>query len=237
MKMTCTDQFSVSLCVYEKDDPRFFKTAIDSIIHQTRPPDEIVLVVDGPVGEALAGVIEEYEKLDLFRVVRLKKNSGHGNARRTGLEQCRFPLIALMDADDISRPDRFEKQLAVFQADSTIDIVGGNIAEFYESPAQPTGYRIVQEQDAAIKEYMKKRCPMNQVTVMFRRAAVEQAGGYIDWFCNEDYYLWIRMALHGARFANVRTVLVDVRMDKAAISRRGGYKYFRSEAGIQTYLY
>ena len=72
---------------------------------------------------------------------------------------------------------------------------------------------------------------------MFRRKAVMDAGGYIDWFCEEDYYLWIRMALNNASFANLSDDLVNVRVGKEMYARRGGMKYFKSEARLQKYMY
>lgn len=228
--------FSVSMCVYGKDDPTFFDMAVESIVRQTVPPDEIVLTVDGPIPACIQAVIEKYRKelrTISFQVIYLERNAGHGEARRVGFEHCTCELIALMDADDLSVPERFQKQLACFAADPELDIVSGIIQEFVDTPENAVGKRIVPQSDGEIKEYMKRRCPMNQVAVMFRKRAVEQAGGYLDWYCDEDYYLWIRMALAGKKFANVPDVLVNVRVGKEMYSRRGGWKYFRSEAKLQ----
>lgn len=228
--------FSVSMCVYGKDDPTFFDMAVESIVQQTVPPNEIVLTVDGPIPECIQTVIEKYrEKMTMisFQVIYLERNMGHGEARRVSFEHCTHELIALMDADDLSVPNRFQKQLACFAADPELDIVSGIIQEFVDTPENTAGKRIVPQSDGEIKEYMKRRCPMNQVAVMFRKRAVEQAGGYLDWYCDEDYYLWIRMALAGKKFANVPDVLVNVRVGKEMYSRRGGWKYFRSEAKLQ----
>lgn len=230
------ERFSVSMCVYGGDNPQWFTSAVESILHQTVPPSEVVLVVDGPVPEELDIVIRKYEENLLFHVIRLPENQGHGNARRTGLAACRYPLVAIMDADDISVPQRFEKQLSAFAANPRLDIVGGNIAEFVGTPENVVGKRIVPETDSAIKQYMKTRCPMNLVTVMFRKASVEQVGGFMDWYCEEDYYLWLRMAQAGMRFANVPDILVQVRVGEDMYRRRGGWKYFRSEARLQTYM-
>ena len=71
---------------------------------------------------------------------------------------------------------------------------------------------------------------------MYKKTAVEAAGGYQDWFWNEDYYLWIRMWLNGAVFGNTGTVLVDVRVGKEMYQRRGGWKYFKSEAKLQRFM-
>lgn len=229
-------KFSVSMCVYGKDNPEHFRTAMDSVLNQTAAPDEVVLVVDGPVPEQLDAAIAEYERNPIFRIVRLEQNRGHGEARRIGLQHCSHELVALMDADDISASDRFEKQLRIFCKHPEITVVGGNITEFIDVPENTVGARVVSLEDAAIKEDMKKRCPMNQVTVMFRKSNVERVGGFIDWFCEEDYYLWIRLYLDGAKFANIPDYLVNVRVGKEMYQRRGGWKYFSSEAKLQKYM-
>lgn len=226
-------KFSVAMCVYGKDNPEHFKTAVESIINQTAKPDEIVLVVDGPVPEELNAEIEAFSKLDFFKVFRFGENKGHGEARRFGLEKCTNELVAIMDADDISVPNRFELQLKIFEDNSEIDIVGGNITEFVGKPENIVGSRIVPERDAEIKKYLKKRCPFNQMTVMFRKTMYEAAGGYIDWYCDEDYYLWIRMMQNGAMFANTGKISVNVRVGADMYRRRGGLKYFKSEKRLQ----
>lgn len=230
------EKFSVSMCVYDGDNPQWFHTAVDSILNQTAKPNEVVLVVDGPVPEDMDRIIREYEAKTMFRVVRLEKNVGHGEARRVGLAECTNELVAIMDADDISAPNRFEKQLAVFAKNPDIAIVGGNITEFAGAPENVVGKRVVPEDDEGIKRYMKIRCPMNLVTVMFKKTSVEAAGGFIDWFCEEDYYLWLRMAQKDMQFANVSDILVNVRVGKEMYQRRGGFKYFASEAKLQKYM-
>lgn len=228
--------FSVAICVYGGDNPEHFKLAVDSVLHQTVKPNEIVLVVDGPVPPSLESVIAEYEQLSCLRTIRLAENQGHGVARRTSLQNCSHEIVALMDADDISVPTRFEKQLAVLSDDPSLSIVGGNITEFVGFEDHIIGSRNVPNEDAAIKKYLKTRCPMNQVTVMFRKEDVDKVGGYLDWYCEEDYYLWIRMCLAGMKFANIPEVLVNVRVGEEMYQRRGGLKYFRSERRLQKYM-
>lgn len=233
--------FSVSMCVYGGDNPEWFDTALRSVIDQTVKPDEIVLVIDGPIPNGIQAVIDKYTSICngggvRFIVVKLERNSGHGTARRIGLENCKNEIIALMDADDISISNRFEKQLSYFMQNPVLSIVGSNIQEFIGSLENCTGKRIVPENDFEIKRYMKKRCPMNQMTVMFRKEAVQTVGGYLDWYCDEDYYLWIRLALAGKQFANLSEILVNVRIGEEMYSRRGGWKYFKSEAKLQNYM-
>lgn len=231
-------KFSVLLCVYYKDNCDHFKAALESVVSQTLIPNELVIVCDGKLTTALDKIINEYEKKYKFiKVCRIKKNSGHGNARRLGIDTCSNNLIALMDADDISVKDRFEKQIKIFEKYPDISVVGGYIYEFIDSVENIIGSRELPEKDKQIKEYMKKRCPMNQVTVMFKKDAVISSGNYIDWYCEEDYYLWIRMAEHNYRFYNIQENLVYVRVGNEMYSRRGGIKYYKSEKRVQKYMY
>ena len=140
--------FSVSMCVYSGDDPVHFDAALNSVVEQTVQPDEIVLTVDGPIPDTIEAVIEKYRvrlfhSEICFQVVYLKKNMGHGEARRICIDHCSCDLIALMDADDLSIPERFEKQLAYFMQNPSVSIVGGNIQDAGElrGQARCTGNR------------------------------------------------------------------------------------------------
>ncbi|HEL1996358.1 glycosyltransferase [Streptococcus suis] len=228
--------FSVSMCVYGKDNPEWFNTAVESILNQSVRPSEVILVVDGPVPVEIDAVINKYATNHIFKIIRFHENQGHGNARRAGLKACTNEIVAIMDADDISIYDRFEKQLAVFQSHPELDVVGGNITEFVGNEANVVGRRIVPCEDTEIKNYLKKRCPMNLVTVMFKKSSIDNAGGFVDWYCEEDYYLWVRMALMNMKFANVPDNLVNVRVGDDMYNRRGGKKYFKSEVKLQKYM-
>lgn len=169
----------------------------------------------------------------IFKPIYLPENKGLGNALRVALENCTHSLVARMDSDDVSAENRFFWQLERFMTNPDADIVGGNITEFIGDEASVTGTRVVPEHDAEIKADMKKRCAMNHVSVMYKKEAVDNAGGYLDWPWNEDYYLWIRMMENGAVFENVPENLVNVRVGAEMSARRGGWKYFESEKGIQ----
>lgn len=227
--------FSIAMSVYHKDNATFFDQALQSITEQqTIIPSEIVLVCDGPLNSELDAVIDTYQKrYPIFNIIRLPQNKGLGNALKLAVENASYELIARMDSDDVSVADRFEQQLAFFSEHPEIDIVGGDITEFIGEEENIVGKRIVPRTDSEIKEYMKKRAAFNHVSVMYKKTAVQAAGGYQDWFWNEDYYLWIRMQLNNAVFANTGTVLVNVRVGEEMYQRRGGKKYFKSEYGLQ----
>ncbi len=226
--------FSVAISVYKNDNPIYFDRALESITdQQTIKPNEIVLVVDGPIPEETNQVIEKYSENYNLKVIRLENNGGLGNALRIATENCSNELIARMDSDDVAVRDRFEQQLQFMNNNPDVDILGGNISEFIDDEANIVSYRVLPTTDAQLKKYLKKRCPFNHMTVMFKKTSIMNAGGYLDMHYNEDYYLWIRAFLKHSVFSNVGTSLVNVRIGKDMFSRRGGFKYFKSEKKLQ----
>ena len=232
-------KFSVLMSVYRNDKPEFVMRAVDSItILQTLKPDEIIIIVDGPVPILLEKLIKTYDSSSdfNFNIKWLPENKGLGNALRIGMEIASYNIVARMDSDDVSVPDRFEKQIAYMEAHPECDVVGGQMSEFIDIENNIVGNRSVPCINQDIRQYLKARCPLNHVTVMMRKEAVLKVGNYQDWHYNEDYYLWIRMALEGCRFANLSNTLVNVRVGKEMYARRGGWKYFKSEEGLQGYM-
>lgn len=230
--------FTVCMAVYRNDKPDYFLTALHSIYKQTVCPTEIILVVDGPVptilNESINTLIAE---IPILKIIRLKENKGHAFARQTGLDAATNNLVAMMDSDDISVYERFEKQLKAFEEHPDVSVVGGIINEFIRNPENIVGKRQVPEYDDHIKSYMKSRCPMNMTTVMLRKDNIMKVGGFQDWYCEEDYYLWIRLALSGYKFYNIQENLVNVRVGDKMYQRRGGIRYFKSEIRLQKYMW
>lgn len=231
-------KYSVLMSLYLKEQPQYLQAAIQSMIDQSYQPNEIVIVKDGLVTKELEEVLDRYCDLypRLFRIIGYEKNRGLGYALQYGLAYCQNELIARMDTDDIALYDRCKQQVELFDRDSALDIVGGDIEEFVENINNKVSKRVVPRLDHEIKEYMKYRCPFNHMSVMFKKSAVIKAGGYLDWFWNEDYYLWLRMLQINCKMANTGTILVNVRVGKDMYKRRGGSKYFVSEFKIQKYM-
>lgn len=230
--------FSVCMAVYHGDKPTDLVTAVESIYQQqTLKPNEIILVVDGPVPAEMNRAIDKLKhNIGCMKVARFAENRGHAAARQAGIEAASNDVIALMDADDISLPNRFEKQIAFIETHPGIAVLGGQITEFVNSTSNVVGRRKVPLSHKEILAYIKKRCPFNQMTVILSRTQVLNAGGYQDWYCDEDYYLWTRMALEDCQFANLPDTLVNVRVGKEMYQRRGGWRYFKSEAKLQRYM-
>ena len=227
------------MSVYKNDNPEFFKLAVESAtIKQSFPPSEVVLVVDGPIPDSIDKVIAELQaELPMpMNVIRLKENVGHARSRQTGLKATHFPIIAIMDSDDVCNPERFAKQIDYIEHHPDVDVVGTQITEFVDTEDNIVGTRICPLNDKDIKAYLKARCPMNLVSVMFKKESVLEVGGFIDWYCEEDYYLWIRLVEKNYKFGNVDENLVNVRVGKEMYGRRGSWRYFKSEARLQGYM-
>ena len=226
---------SVVLPTYSGDCPAALSTAIDSVLRQSRPPDELLIVKDGPLSEQLETVVNNCEKdhPDVIETLQFPENRGLGEALRAGVETASHDLIARHDADDISVLSRFERQMSFLQDSPEVDIVGGYIEEFDEQMSEPLSVREVPTTHREIQRMAKFRCPMNHVTVMFRRQSVIDAGNYRSADPMEDYDLWVRMLLNGAKFANIPAVLTHVRAGDNMYSRRGGLDYAAEEIRLQ----
>ena len=228
------EQFSVLLPIWAGDRPDFLAAAFESTVDgQTRPPDQVVVVQDGPVGEQLAKRVAELAGASRVPVdvLVLERNIGLGPALDAGLAACRHPIVARMDADDISVAHRFAVQLPVIE--SGVDIVGSGLAEITDDPEQVVGTRTPPIEPADIRERARFAVPFNHPTVVYRRDLVLAVGGYTDFARMEDYLLWAKLILAGARVANVAEPLVKYRVGAGAYARRGGLEQLRTELEVQ----
>lgn len=215
--------------IYGKDNPEDAAAALETVAQQTRLPDELVIVEDGPLPEALRSVIEmQSARLPMQRVV-LERNCGLGIALARGLEACRFEFVARMDADDLARADRFERQLALLQARPNVVLVGSAVEEFRQVPGDLGRLRRPPTSDAQLRRRARTRNPFNHMSVMFRRQAIMDAGNYQHRSGFEDYDLWLRVLMGPGKVANLDQVLVDVRVGNGMIERRHGWSYLRRE--------
>ena len=220
------NKYSVLMSVYYKEKPEYLQQSIESILNQTVPTDDFVLVCDGPLTQELDSVVAQYPSL---HVIRLKENGGLGKALNEGMKHCQHDLIARMDSDDISRLDRCERELMVFAEHPEVDIVSGTIEEFVTSPDEVYSRRVLPETSEEIVEFAKKRNPFNHPAVMYRKSAVESAGGYKDFYLLEDYFLWVRMISSGSKCGNLEDIVVDVRTGNGMYRRRSNIRYLDSQ--------
>ena len=231
-------EYSVLMSVYYKEKPDNLRQSMESIFAQTMPTNDFVLVCDGPLGDDLNAVIDEMmeKHSDVLQVIRLEKNMGLGNALNTGMKHCRNELVARMDSDDISYPNRCERQIQVFKGMPEGSIVSGTVEEFSGTPEKVDARRVLPESHEEILSFAKKRNPFNHPCVMYKKSAVEAAGGYQDFYLLEDYYLWIRMLLNGAKGYNIQEPLLWMRAGSEMYKRRAGWKYAKSQMLLFKYM-
>ena len=218
------------MSVYIKETKENFKECMDSLLAQTAMPTEIVVVKDGPISQALEASLREYQRdyPNVIRVVGYEENRGLGYALAYGVKACKYELIARMDTDDIARNDRFEKQLAEFEADEELMICGSHIVEFVKDKAVVKDRRCVPLEDQEIRRKGRLRDPFNHMTVMLRKSMVLKAGNYESCLFMEDSVLWAKMLqLPSGRVKNTDDYLVYVRADENMIKRRGGLWYLK----------
>jgi len=224
------EKYSVLMSIYYKEKKEPLMYSIESMLNQTVFPDEIVLVEDGPLTDELYEVIDYFDKkyVGLFKIVKLEKNVGLGLALQRGILECRNELIARMDSDDYSVPDRMEKQLKKYHDEPDLGMIGTNVDEFIETIDNVVCHVILPEKQDKIYKFSKRRCPMRHPTLLYKKSEVLKAGNYRNFYLFEDYDLYVRMLRSGCKCYNIQEPLVYVRTDKEFYKRRGGIKYVKT---------
>ena len=200
-----TPQVSVVLTVFNQD--RYCRAAIDSVLLQTLADFELIVVDDGSTDDS-AAVVDACAALDPRIQVIHTENRGVAPARNLGITRARANLIACLDGDDVSRPQRLEKQVRFLNRHPEVGVVGGamNLVDAdgthirrIDYPAQP---------DAAV---ILQGNPIGFSTAMMRRALAVRVGGFRS-ICSDaaDYDMWLRISEHAA-LANLNETLVDYR--------------------------
>ena len=224
--------FSVLLSLYHKENPVALEQCFHSIwIDQTIQPAEIVLVLDGPVGEQLSQCVDKWQHTigETLKVIPLSQNIGLGKALNKGLEHCSNEWIFRMDTDDICKADRFEKQIQFIQSNPDVVLFGGQILEFDQEPNDSTVIKSVPTTHAEIKKFAQKRCPFNHMTVAYKKSVITELGGYQHHLFMEDYNLWLRVIGQGYEVANLPDVILYARVGNGMHARRKGVEYIKSE--------
>lgn len=229
------DKFSVLISVYVNDSHKHFDRAIESIwFDQLLRPNEVILIVDGPVGRGTTNKLLKWKKIlgDKLKVLRNKNNEGLAVSLNTGLRHCSNELIMRMDADDISMPERFRDQVKFMVSNPSVSVLSSDIILFDDE-----GYsslRSLPRTNAEIRNYAKFRNPIHHPCVCFRKSVIMKFGGYPLFRTSQDYALWSRLLVEDVRFSNSPNVHLRMRGGSNLIKRRG-LKYFRGELKILKY--
>jgi glycosyltransferase involved in cell wall biosynthesis len=230
-------RLSVLIPVHAGADAGHFARALESVVDQTLPPDEVLVVEDGPLRPAQTDVLESFgaSHPGLLRRIAFPVNRGPGAAAAAGILEARNDVVARLDSDDIALPRRFEAQMRHLQQNGH-DVVGTSMLEFEGDESNVVGERRLPATHEEIARYARTRSPINHPTVMLRRDAVLAAGNYVEIGLVEDYDLWVRMLASGARMSNMDEPLVLFRCSPAMFARRGGLKHLRAEWLLQRRL-
>lgn len=234
--------FSLLMAVYHGDTPSQVRRAIRSnTSEQTLPPTQVVIVRDGPVPDGMQRLLDSLPaKLAAISgimdvdVVELERNRGLAHALNVGLSRCTHELVARADSDDISRPDRFATMIPLLASHPELGIVGSAIQEFEGDESRTGQIRTLPAGGEELARYARMQSPLHHPSVVFRRTAVLDAGGYPEHAGRfEDYLLWERLLMRGVGMRNLPEPLVLYRVDSGAYRRRGGCEMFREELRLQ----
>ena len=219
--MSSLPAISVLLPIFQAEP--YLEDSLGSIADQSFADFEVIGVDDGSIdgsGDIFTRLADRDRR---FRLIR-QEHQGLIPALNTGLQHCRGELVARMDADDISAPKRLEMQYAVLEGSPELDIVSCLVSHFPDD-AIGEGFRIYEQWLNGARthdEIMRERfieSPIAHPSVMLRRSALQEIGGYRDLGFPEDYDLWLRLAAVGKRFGKVAEKLYLWRHHEERLTR------------------
>lgn len=225
-------KISVLMSIYKNEKLDYFDNCMKSIWYeQILKPDEIVLVQDGPLNEELYKSIYEWKnKLgDTLKILPLEKNVGLGNALNIGLKECSNELIARMDTDDISLPERFKIQLEYFEKNN-VDVLGTYCIEIDENNNQGKLRKMPANHKNIYDNLFTN--PFIHPTIMIKKSLLEKIGGYDKTLSRrQDYDLWFKCAKFGANLKNIEKPLIFYRFTNDT-HKKQNFKLMLSQAKI-----
>lgn len=228
---------SVLISVYANEKVDHLDQAIESIwSQQTLKPSQIVLVKDGPLPPALNASIDAWKaKLgDALTVVALPNNTGLGAALNAGLQLCDHELVARMDTDDVSLPERFERQIAFMLNHPEIAAASAQIEEWDDSMQKRIGIRPLPIDADSVAVFAKRRSPLSHPLAIYRKSVILSVGGYPPLRKAQDYALWSLLLCNGYHLANLPDTLLKMRSGHGLFSRRG-WAFFKQELVLLRY--
>lgn len=223
------------LPVYKKDKPEWIHESVNSILGQTYKDKQLYIGVDGPIGNDIEDVFKSYEKLDHVHIVRFEENRGLACVLNDLLDICfkeGYECIARMDADDISLPYRFEKQMSYLAAHPEVDVVGGAINEIDEEGKDRGKVIVYPETPEDCYKFFSKRNPHAHPAVLFRKSFFDKAGCKYrpEYRQNQDTMLWLDGMKAGTKHANIPDVVLNFRFtDSLFKKRRNGWVFAKKQ--------
>jgi hypothetical protein len=219
---------AVIMSVYKNDRLAFVKESVQSILDQTFSQYHYYLIFDGPVANDIDAYVSSL-KDERIRLFRLEKSGGLAAALNFLLEivmkNPEYKFIARMDADDISMPERFEKQRIFLLRNTDITVLGCRYEEIDERGKHLSYKKLPIDHESLRKRYFT-RSPFAHPSVMYWRELIEKAGFYpTNTVLMEDNVMWGMALNNGLKFANISEYLLKFRIDRNFFKRRSGILY------------
>lgn len=229
------EKFSVLMSLYHKENPKFLEESLDSIYSNTIKPDQVVLILDGPIGKDLQNIVTKYRnKYSSLEIYPQEKNKGLSTALNIGLQKCKYDIVFRMDTDDICYPDRFEKMLALYDKDPELDLAGSWATmidkDGHESKIITTPCR---QEDIYIKIWT---CPFYHPTMTFKKSSLLNVGSYNPKSGprQDDYELWFRCVAAGLKCMNLGEPLLYYRFFDDSIAKNSiEVGWWRMKVGLK----
>jgi len=217
------ETLSVLMSVYKAEKPEFLDRALKSVwVDQTLKPNQIVLIVDGPIGECLKNIVAKWKNLlneKLFLIENVK-NLGLTKSLNKGIKIIDSDYIARMDSDDISHPLRFERQVAYLNAHPDVVVVGGALQEF-DGKHKCLNVRYYPKTNDEILKYICKASPLAHPTVMMRKQIFDMGIKYNEKYRKcQDVALWFDILKAGYKISNLAEITIYFRLDNGIFKRR-----------------
>ena len=216
---------SVIMSTY-KEDERLLRESIESILNQTYRDFEYIIILDYPDNDVHKSVIEEYAlKDDRIHFYINEKNMGLTDSLNRGLSLCHGEYIARMDADDISLPDRLERQMKYLEKNH-YDLIGGITEMINENGSLLYSIKSVPTDPKKINKALRYSQCIAHPTWLGRKEVFEKNAGYRHMPLCEDYDFTLRAVLNGFVVSNLNEAVLKYRMTSNSISRSNLFEQY-----------
>lgn len=229
------EKFSVLMSLYHKEKAGYLRESLDSIFQNSVQPDQVVLVLDGPIGNDLMAVVSDFqEKHKALDVYPQEVNRGLSTALNIGLEKCRNEIVFRMDTDDKCFGNRFERILKEYEAHQELELVGSFATMMDEDGEVIKGMSAPTSQEEIYRKVWT--CPFIHPTVSFKKSSLMRVGSYNpnSGPRQDDYELWFRCVESGLKCKNIDEPLLYYRFFKDSVARNNlKVGWWRAKVGLR----
>ncbi|HDX8379448.1 glycosyltransferase [Aeromonas salmonicida] len=223
-----SDRVAVAMSIYYSDPVEYVSIAIESILNQSYQNVDLFIQVDGMLPDCTYKLLSSYASHPNIFIDYDDENKGLAYRLNQIIDKIlilgTYKYVARMDADDISRNDRIEKQVAFFNRNANVDVIGSDVIEI-DGEGSHLFYKKMSSSHQNMLRNIIKKCPFNHPSVMFKVSLFIEGFRYKSWLKNtQDYYLWIDLLAKGKIFSNLNEPLLFFRVDDAFHQRRGWRK-------------